>query len=146
MTDDILCSIDPERTFKGDHVEFFIDALNDQTDLPWDDDLWYAISVLRRMGSSRGTSRRLDTKAAWKLEPRLRGYVVEMAIPLEEMGIAVFDGQKMGFNVRVRDRDAQFECKTIWWRAIKEPFRIKAPKRTFGWGELQFIGAAGAEM
>ena len=150
VTDDALSSIDPDRTFRGDHVEFFVDVLDDQTDLPWKDDFWYQVSILRSLDSARGTGdgpsgkpvRGFESRAVWRLEPRHRGYVVEMAIPWTELGLVPYEGHRIGFNVRVRDRDSDRECKTIWWRAVKEPYRIQAPKRTFGWGELLLVKQA----
>jgi len=150
VTDNVLCNIDPDRTYRGDHVEFFIDVLNDQSDLSWYDDFWYHVSVLRSMDSERGTAEgpkgrlaaSFDSRAVWKLEPKYRGYIVETAIPWGELGLAPYLGHRIGLNVRVRDRDSERECKTIWWRAVKEPYRIQAPKRTFGWGEILLTSAA----
>jgi len=103
-----------EPTFKNDSVEVYIDYDNSKSDYYDDDDYQFRYEWNWKKVSTRRGKKLEDIIAAQTDHDK--GYVMELAIPWQELGGDAPAGKYIGIDVHVNDNDARKtrEAKIAW--------------------------------
>lgn len=123
---------DHTELYLDDMVEFLLDPLCDASDLWLPDDMVYHINLLGTVKDDRGTvagkkniAWNGTAKYALKLQGTLNndtdldgGYILEVAIPWEELGVTPISGLELGYNFANGDNDGKgrqlFDWRSAW--------------------------------
>jgi len=120
----VLIEVEDDQTFltdswsKGDFVQVNIDLDNDKTEQYMFDDMFWMIrpswndsALVGRYGPNWGDLPQIN----WHSEMTGTSYVIEMELPLADLGILSFDGNRtpIGFDIKITDGEI-VNSDTLW--------------------------------
>ena len=141
ITDDILINDSGTGWYHDDTVEVFIDGDYSRSTTAYDGVNDFQLAVRYADGNViiRGSnSAPVPAGAQASLAPTTGGYVLEMLLPLAQIGVSPVDGTLLGLDVQVNDDDngGDRDTKMAWWSTNDNTWQYPS---LFGTGVLSAV-------